>query len=146
MKITVEKLKELGACNSGIKYFKSKHSKGVELTDLIREDIATNDSRILGYANWLVERCITCEQHIDYIIYGAELVLPKYNKIYPNDCRIRNYIQLIKDFRDGKITREQLLGVADIAFMGYAVANAFISDRNAIMIKILEYGVTLLED
>ena len=115
MKITVEKLKELGACDSGIEYFKSKHTKAVELTDLIREDIATNDWRILGYADWLMVHCMIDKQCVDYVLYASELALPEYEREYPGDSRIHNCIQVIKDFRDGGITRKQLLDAADAA-------------------------------
>jgi len=148
MKITVEKLKELNACNSGIEYFGSKHSDGVELTDLIREDIGTNNWTILEYADWLMVHCMTCEQRTDYIIYVTELGLPKYKEKYPDNPRIHNCIQAIKDFRDGKIMKKELL---DITYAAVYVVNAaytvadVVADKNAMMIKILQYGITLLE-
>jgi len=138
MKITVEKLKGLSACNSGIEYFGSKHSDGVELTDLIREDIETRDWRILEYANWLIVHCMTYKQLTDYALCMAELILPECEKEYPYDCRLRIYTQMIRDFKDEKFTREQLLVAAHVVL--------YYSDFfKAIMIKILQYGVTLLE-
>jgi len=167
MKITVDKLRELDACDSGIEYFKSKHSDGVELTDLIREDIGTNNWTILEYADWLITHCMTHEQRIDYALYAARLVFPAYQEKYPNDPRVRNYIQAIKDFRDGKIMKGELQYAANAAaeaaytalapyaaYAAYAAAHAAyaahaaagtFADKNAMMIKILEYGVTLLE-
>jgi len=186
MKITVEKLKKLGACDSGIEYFQSKHSDGVELTDLIREDIKTNDWTILEYADWLIAHCMTYKQCVNYALYAAELVFPEYQEKYPNDPRAYNCIQAIKDFRDGKITRKQLLdAVADAhaavhaayatdaayaaayaaahaaAHAAYAAVDAAYAahdadaaahdaahtaaDKNAMMIKILQSGITLLE-
>jgi len=141
MKITVEKLRELNACDSGIEYFKSKHSDAVELIDLIREDIATNYWRILNYASWLIQRCMTHEQHIDYIIYSAELALPEYEEKYPNEPHVYNCRRAIKDFRDGKITKEELL----VAVYGIEQTADDITGINATIIKILQYGITLLE-
>ena len=181
MKITVKKLRELNACDSGIEYFKSKHSKGVELTDLIREDIATNNWGILEYANWLITHCMAYKQCVNYALYASELALPEYEREYPNDSHIHDCIQAIKDFRDGKITKKELLdAVADAYNAAYAVAHAAdaaayaaahaayaaahaaayaahaaahaayatayaTADKNATMIKILQYGITLLE-
>jgi len=171
MKITVKKLKELNACDSGIEYFKSKHSKGVELTDLICEDIETNDWTILKHANWLIAHCMTYKQCVDYALYASELALPEYEEKYPNDSSVHDCIQAIKDFRDGGITRKQLLDAVDNIYVnpcvGYAAyiiskvaygiagttyaadvayATAYATaDKKATMIKILEYGVTLLE-
>ena len=92
MKITLDWLKEKGACAEGVAWFKSqKKSKAVDvLNALIKDDQ-------LEWANWTIVRVMTRPQYLAYAIYAAEQVIHIWKEKYPDDDRPQKAIQAAKD-------------------------------------------------
>jgi hypothetical protein len=109
MEITLKKLKEMDACSKGRRYFVVHHKSGVELVELLEENIKTQNWEILKYANWLIVRCMTLEQCANYAMYAMELACCK--NIYFNDPYIKKYLWVIESFKNRKMTKKQLLNI-----------------------------------
>ena len=126
MKITVDFLKSIGACSNAIEEFE-KHGD-CELIDLLQEMIKKKYR--LSWANWLIARCMNYKQYVSYGVYGAESVIKIYEKEYPENKRPRKAIQAAKRCLINPSNKNK------------NAANAAAVD---IRIKILEYGIKLLE-
>jgi hypothetical protein len=48
------------------------------------------------YANWLLPRLMDYKGYVSYAVFAAELVLPVWEKQYPNDDRPRKAIEAAK--------------------------------------------------
>ena len=100
--LTLEKLKELHACQSGIAWFLEQETNDLEVicnrllgdTEYVDEDGHT----CLDYLNWLLPRLMDKEQCIKLAIYAAELALPIFEKEYPEDDRPRKAIQAARAY------------------------------------------------
>ena len=99
MELTLERLKELRACKSGIEWFSNQKSKDVREIAL-----ALVEDNHFDYARWLLVHLMTHPQQILWAISSAEKVLNVFELKYPNDLRPRKAIQAAKDFLDGKIS------------------------------------------
>lgn len=87
---------------------------------------------------------LRCFDYLDYCLFladVAESVLPIFEKKYPDDNRPRLAIQTIRDYKEGKISKEQLKPYAayaadvadaaaydDAAYSAYAAAYAAVDD------------------
>ena|SRR3990167_5097159 len=77
---------------------------------------------------WLAKKCeLPRNQQVSLAIHCAEFVIPIYEKEYPNDSRVRDCVQAVKDFELGKINRDELLekhaaDAADAADAAYTAA------------------------
>jgi type IV secretory pathway VirB10-like protein len=98
IKITVDQLKDLNACQAGIDWFIS--CKKISLKAVVASLLLDNHA---DYARWLLSRLLTHPQNIKWAIYSAELSLNYFEKEYPTDNRPRKAIQAAKDFLAGKI-------------------------------------------
>ena len=80
MKITKAWLKENDACSKGIAWFEVQ--KEIEVVKVAKALIKENK---LSWANWLLPRTMKYKQYVEYAIYSAELVLPIFEKKYPEN-------------------------------------------------------------
>jgi len=83
--------------------------------------------------NWfLIKKCnLTIKQKKEVALLYAETVMPIYEEKYPNDDRVSKCIHGIKDFNNGKITKDELRALrsaaaaaADAAYAAYDAAAA----------------------
>jgi hypothetical protein len=155
IKITVQQLRELNACQAGIDWFITNKTTSLRplVTKLLKDDKAS-------YARWLLARLMTHPQQIKWAIYSAEQVIKLYEDKYPDDKRPRLAIKAAKDFLAGKITKEAAYAAANAAYAAanaanaaanaaYAAANAAAydaayADRKKMEKKLMEYALKLL--
>lgn len=153
IKITLEQLQEMRACEAGIVWFKGQRARTLKriVPALIKSGHAS-------YAFWLLPRLMTHPQQINLAIYAAEQVLESFEKEHPTDDRPRKAIQAAKDFLAGKITANAAYAAANAAdaaayaagAAAYATgaaanaAGAAYAARRAMETKIAIYGLELL--
>ena len=89
--ITTEFLKSLNACQSGINLVATYPDKDPEA--VIRRLVADDH---WDYANWLLPRLMDYRGYVSYAVYAAELVLPIWEKKYPDDKRPHKAIEAAK--------------------------------------------------
>lgn len=161
MKITKEWLEERKACSSGTDWFLAQ-----EETDGIKVVKQLIQIKRLDWANWLIVRIMDYKQYVSYAVYAAELVLPIYEKKYPEDKRPRNAIEAAKKCIDNP-SKENKKAAADAAYAAYTTAAdsyaSYAADAaaydaadaayttaaapyTAMRLKILEYGLKLLDN
>ena len=144
MKITKNWLKKTGACEPAVNWYNSKACKTDEelFEALIKEEK-------FAWTNWALVRLMNRKQKLQYAIYAAELVLPIFEKQYPEDKRPCEAIEATKAVlkRDTKINREKANAAADAAYVAtnaaaYAAnANA---NANAAYLNIVKFGLKLI--
>jgi hypothetical protein len=93
MKITVDKLRELDACESGIDKFIKSGLEGKHIKKVIKEAIKQEE---FEDANWLLAECMDYKQYVLYAVYSAEKCIEEYEKHYPDDDRPRKAIEAAK--------------------------------------------------
>ena len=118
MKITKKWLEEKNACSSGTDWFLAQ-----EETDGIKVVKQLIQIKRLDWANWLIVRIMDYKQYVSYAVYAAELVLPIYEKKYPEDKRPRNAIEAAKKCIDNP-SKENKKAAADAAYAAYAASYA----------------------
>ena len=96
--ITVEYLKSINACDSGIKAFESKYPNDAKLDAVIQACLDSKDNHIVSDGSWLICRCFNKSQKIQYAIYAAELVLHIYEANYPGNKAPRKAIEAAKAY------------------------------------------------
>ena len=89
--ITTELLESLNACQSGINLVATYPDKDHEA--VIRRLVADDH---WDYANWLLPRLMDYRGYVSYAVYAAELVLPIWEKKYPDDKLPRKAIEAAK--------------------------------------------------
>lgn len=143
MEITVEKLRELSACEEAIEAFPRKWGESVDAFILLE---SLRDRGNFDWANWLIVRLMTRKQCLAYAIFAAEKVLYLYENKYPNDFRVRAAIEAAK-----KVLKNNTLKNMDAAWdAAWAVGDARDArdarDANPKMqFEILDYGISLLK-
>ena len=85
MKITIDKLTELKACQTGKNWFMAKFSEEVECETLIQACI--DDNRV-NYASWIIVNLLSCKMCLRYVSFVAEQIFPDYKERNEN---IANY-------------------------------------------------------
>ena len=90
MKITLEKLEELGACSDVIDSFRASFPDGGAFRDVVERAIAIG---AIDDAMWLAPRVLTKEDAVRYAVFAAREVLPIFEIKYPNDNRPRKAIE-----------------------------------------------------
>ena len=136
MKITTEKLKEMGACSEGIEWFNNQSETNGK--KLVIKLVAENK---LDFANWSVVRLLNRKQKIQYAIFAAEQVIELYEQKYPKDKRPRQAIDAAKLVlkADTFENRNAAANAAAAAYAANAAANA------AMKAKIIDYGISVLK-
>ena len=165
MKLTKNWLTEKGACLDGRKYAK-KNLIGLSEVEVVRNLI---ESKNLKWANWFIVRTMTYKQYVSYAVYAAEQVIDIYEKKHPDNKKPRLAIEAAKKCIDNPSDENKkaaadayadaadayadaaayadayaaaAAAAADAAYAAYA-ADAAAAD--AMRIKILKYGIKLLE-
>ena len=171
MQITLDKLKELGACNEAIE----KWGK-LELVNLTLEETIGKCRELdrLDWANWLIVRVITLKQRGMYAVYAAEQVLPIFEGEYHDDKRPRQAIEAAKKVieNDTEENRRSAYDAYDAAYDAYSAAYdayayaaaydaysaasaayaaasdaaAWRKKRNEMRWKILQYGLKIIKE
>jgi hypothetical protein len=102
-KITLQDAKKMRACRSGIEKALKAYPDQTEIS--LRQLL---DSNGIEDAVWAL-RCIDDKNtELLFRVDIASLVVPVYEKWYPNDFRVRNYIKAMYDFVDKKISEKDL--------------------------------------
>ncbi len=114
MKLTLNKIKEHSPCKSGWKILLTSMNK-TEADDVEFELIDVLNSNNIEDAVW----CLKCFDYLDYCLFladVAESVLHIYESEYDSKAP-RKAIQGIRDYKGGKITKEELKVLADDAYV-----------------------------
>ena len=169
MKLTKNWLTEKGACLDGRKYAK-KNLIGLSEVEVVRNLI---ESKNLKWANWFIVRTMTYKQYVSYAVYAAEQVIDIYEKKHPDNKKPRLAIEAAKKCIDNPSDENKKAAAAAAADAAYAAADAagdaayaayaaaYAADAaadaadayadaaayaaDAMRIKILKYGIKLLE-
>jgi len=130
---TLEEIKSFSPCTSGWKkLLRSLNISNPSETDLqmkitIKHIIKSNGVKD---AYW----CLRTQKYEDICLILADIVesiLPNYTKRYPNDSRIADYIQGIRDFKKGVIDREKLKLLHVNVYVGLTFTSAYADDAAA---------------
>jgi len=155
MKLTLEMLQKLNACEPGVIWFQQQGTEDVET--LIDRAIASNDVDILQFANWGVCRLFDRMQCIRYAVFAARQVLDIFEHEYPEDKRPRQLLEVIEEYlaepTDENMERIRnayavcavtyaVCAVTYVADAAYYAARA--DDSLQMWVKILNYGKELL--
>ena len=126
---TLELCKEKHACVSGYRTLKKSLKKGHEDSDLIPLTHLIESNSIQD-AIWALRATTEpCRDFItDFALWCAEQVLDIYETKYPNDKRVRECLEGIVKYRDGEISKEDLMVLRRAAT---ATADAAADDADA---------------
>ena len=131
--ITVEWLEERNACHEGVEVFKKQKIR--EPIKLLKK----YKNKYPDYCNWLIVRVMEYKQYVSYAVFAAEQVINIYEKKYPDDKRPREAIEAAKRCIDNP--SEENKAAAWAAEAAWAEAAC----KKKMQLKILEYGINLLE-
>ena len=104
MKITIDKIKEFNPCQSGLDNLINYYPKfNYTMVEFLQLEHIPYDDKI-----WLVTKLVDVDVLKQWSVECAEKVMDNYNKVYPNDDRISNCIQVIKEYLAGNTGLEEL--------------------------------------
>ncbi len=91
-RISLDFLVSNDACRSGVDYWQNN---GRPKTIKKCIEICINDAsgESFNYANWLITKCFTKKQCVQYAVFSAEQVIDFFESKYPNDDRPRKAIE-----------------------------------------------------
>ena len=136
--ISIAWLKKKNACFEAVEKFdRQTETNAITLIKTMME----REYR-LDWANWLIVRIMTRPQYLQYAIYSAEQVIGIFEKKYPNDKRPRMAIEAVKKVLK-KDTEKNRAHAANAAYAANTAAYAVA--KNKMKIKILKFGIKLLE-
>ena len=94
-----EKIRQLNPCESGIINFETKYPnyQGTIKDILSLEDIPYSDKV------WLATKTVELKTLQMWSVKCAELALPNYEKVYPNDTKIRDCLEVVKKVIRGEL-------------------------------------------
>jgi len=95
MKITLALLEKLDACEDAKKEFVENNLEDIEADELIKKMIEAGGEK-LEWASWLLSRIMTEKNRQRYAVFAAELVLPNFETVYPDDKRPHEAIEAAK--------------------------------------------------
>ena len=123
MKITLEKLNQVGACRNCYRLLKANFPDGGEFRDVVERAIAIG---ALDDALWLAPRVLTKEDAVRYAVFAAREVLPIFEDKYPHYNRPRAAIESAEAWLANPC--EETMNAADAAYAAadaaYAAADA----------------------
>ena len=162
LKITTEYLQSLKACQKGIDWVAKYEDK--ESTAVLRHLIADDK---WNWANWLIVRIMDYRQYVSYAVFAALQVIENYEKQYPGDDRPKKAIEAARRCIDNPTNKNKqsaesaadsayfaAYSAADSAYSAarsayFAARSAYFAARSAadsaMIIKIIEYGISLLD-
>ena len=123
MKITLEKLNQVGACRNCYRLLKANFPDGGEFRDVVERAIAIG---ALDDALWLAPRVLTKEDAVRYAVFAAREVLPIFEDKYPHYNRPRAAIESAEAWLANPCdeTSRAVDAAADAAFAAFAAASA----------------------
>jgi len=155
-KVTREFLIEQRACTDGFKWW-VKNCEGLDTTEQIRKlSNSRND-----WANWLIVRVMNYKQYVSYAVFAAEQVIDIFEDKFPEDKRPRKALEAAKRCIDNPTKENKSAAAAAAAAAAYAAAAYAAADASSdsyadsdaaayaaagIRTKIIEYGISLLEE
>ena len=100
MKITLNMIKSLNPCKTGIDSFESKYPnyKGTLVDILSMEDVGYSDKI------WLATKILDKMTLVQWSLDCALMVADNFNKEFPNDNRVNECLKAVKRYVDGEIT------------------------------------------
>ena len=124
MKITLNMIKSLNPCKTGIDSFESKYPnyKGTLVDILSMEDVGYSDKI------WLATKILDKMTLVQWSLDCALMVADNFNKEFPNDNRVNECLKAVKRYVDGEIT-ESVRSAAESAWS--AARSAAESARSA---------------
>ena len=140
MKLTKEKLFKMSACEEGMTWYSANGSDTVEQT--VEQIMADNR---FDYANWLLCNIISHDNKIKYAIFCAKLVLENYEKKYPDNLAPRKAIEAAENYLKDKTEFNKIAADSAASAADSAASAAYRAADRAIKTKIIDYGLTLLE-
>lgn len=117
MKITKQFLEKWHACSEGVEWVLSQNTD--DAITLVNRLIEHN----LGWANWLVVRCLEPRRgQLRYAIYAAESVIGIFEEKYPNDTRPRLAVDAAKKVlkNDTQVNRDAAARAAGASWEAWA--------------------------
>jgi predicted metal-dependent hydrolase len=134
MKVTREFLEEKRACAEGMRWVTKNRLIGKAPKTFINALIKGKHE---DWANWLIDRLFDHDRQVKYAIYAAEQVIEIFEKKYPEDKRPRKAIEAAKQYLKTHSGKDKNAA--------YAAASAAYAAKRELKIKIIKYGLTLLE-
>ena len=123
--ITLEKIKSMDPCSEGYVWYQENFpQKTNKVIDILNSLVSENK---LNWANWLIVRCLTRKQKIQYAIFAAEQVIETYEKKHPDDERPRKAIEAAKEYSKTPSV-ENKFAVAFASAAAYDTAYAYAYD------------------
>ena len=136
MKITLDYLKEKGACKSGIDWCKENG-----LIDLTDKEFLTKlvGAEQFDYSYWLLKKLFNKRQSVQMAIFAAEQVIDIYEKKYPDNKKPREAIEAAR-----KVLENDTKENRDAAYAYAAAVAAAYAKRKEMKVRILTYAISLL--
>ena len=134
--ITLEKIKSMDPCSEGYAwYLKNFPQKTNKVIDILNSLVSENK---LNWANWLIVRCLTRKQKIQYAIFAAEQVIETYEKKHPDDERPRKAIEAAKEYSKTPSVENKFAAASAAAYAAV--------DVDEIKVRIIRFGMAMLEE
>ena len=98
-KITIDLIKKYRPCKDGIKNFENKYSKYNDTLEnlLMLEDISYSDKV------WLATKVLDKMTLVQWSLDCALMVVDNFNKEFPDDNRINETLEVIKQYINGEV-------------------------------------------
>ena len=138
MQITKTWLSKNNACQEACDWIVTQEDKGA--ASLIRAAVSSNH---FAWANWGIVRLMNRKQKMAHAIFAAEQVLDIFEKKYPEDKRPRKAIDAARKCLEADTASNRKAAYAAAAA---AYAAAAYAAKRKMQIKILEYGITLINE
>ena len=160
MEITQQQLKDWSACTDGYKWACGVlNDKPMDVKKFIK---ITADHR-LDWANWVICRVFDKPNKVRYAIFAAEQVIHLFEKKYPDNKRPRKAIEAAKAWLENPSADSAASAAyadsaayaaytasADSAAYAASAASAayaaYADSKKQMQIKILNYGLSLLDE
>jgi hypothetical protein len=117
MKITIDWLIDRRACSDGIDFFKEHFGEEAEHEELINtlleadnNNVSNNDK--FNYAAWIIACILDKENSVKLAIFCAELVLPIFEKRFPENMRPRKVLEAAKKYLTASARNKDTAAVA----------------------------------
>ena len=141
MNIIQQQLKDWSACTDGYEWACGiLKDKPMDVKEFLK---ITADHR-LDWANWVICRVFDKPNKVRYAIFAAEKVIHLFEKKYPDDKRPRKAIKAAKAWLDNPTAASEA-SAAYASSASYAASAAYADSKKQTQLKILNYGLTLLD-
>jgi hypothetical protein len=164
--ITLDWLKQHGACSEGIKWLNEilPNRKSMNWKRAVNFAL---DNNHFDYANWLIVELLPESKCPYYALNAAKLCEHVFNEAYPKDTLVHDYNVMAERYLDGNITREELFAARSAVWSamlsaawsatesasrfaeGFAAESAAVWAVEAdptIARAVIDYGIKLIEE